>query len=136
MDVKTESFIESEPEPIQDSCWHVRLPDQSNSSLGKKQTRTHLTLEMKHFIIEEKNRNPKKSQNDLVFEVNRTFGILTSRAAIRTTLKMKETILARARKIFLSEYWECKFFIIILVSDHNCRVYLKLSLTILCPITY
>ena len=53
--------------------------------------RTHLSLEIKHFIVLEKKR-PKISQRDLIWEVNRKFGVSTSRRAIRTALNSKNII--------------------------------------------
>ena len=54
--------------------------------------RTHLSLEIKHFIVLEKKRRPKISQTELVWEVNRKFGVSTSRRAIRTALNSKNII--------------------------------------------
>ena len=54
--------------------------------------RTHLSLEIKHFIVLEKKRKPKISQTELVWEVNRKFGVSTSRRAIRTALNSKNII--------------------------------------------
>ena len=54
--------------------------------------RTHLSLEIKHFIVLEKKRRPKISQRDLIWEVNRKFGVSTSRRAIRTALNSKNII--------------------------------------------
>ena len=51
--------------------------------------RTHLSLEIKHFIVLEKKRRPKISQTELVWEVNRKFGVSTSRRAFRTALNSK-----------------------------------------------
>ena len=55
--------------------------------------RTHLSLEIKHFIVLEKKRRPKISQTELVWEVNRKFGVSTSRRAIRLTRKTSSRLL-------------------------------------------
>ena len=54
--------------------------------------RTHSSLEIKHFIVLVKKRKPKISQTELVWEVNRKFGVSTSRTAIRTALNSKNII--------------------------------------------
>ena len=55
--------------------------------------RNHLTLEIKHFIIEEKARKPRKTVRDLVFDVSSKYGVKTSRGTIHRVLKAKEKIL-------------------------------------------
>ena len=82
--------------------------------------RTHLSLEIKHSIVLEKKRKPKISQTELVWEVNRKFGVSTSRRAIRTALNSKnieagmvnatkagknERELSRRSGLILNHFW-------------------------------
>ena len=55
--------------------------------------RNHLTLEVKHYIIKEKARKPRKTVRDLVFDVSSKYGVKTSRGTIHRVLKAKEKIL-------------------------------------------